>query len=348
MNIDRALEQRMDAFGRPSLDHWTKHTRMDWETVLQGVDLRGKRADAFGNEFIVPELIHLSKIANEQVFPENTYAQAFALASDLPAWYDIAYNYNDNTYSGSPENVSGDFSDPGIPVGISRSPNLSPIRPITVNYSVNIAEMARLGAQGTSAMAAKAKQARRVVDTAFDIWAWRGYSKLSIPGYCTTTGISRDTVPTVGGHTTWTSKTGPEIYEDVRLICQAINDNSKGVFFPTHMAVPQKLKTILTKPMVLGGVMLNMSVAAYIEAQLSLTVLYTVRLNDVDKNGAAGTGAVALYQKGEDTQRSLIVRDYYELGPQQVGRTMTVYADGVSGGLVIPQPTSAALWDGVA
>src|SRR5947208_2749970 len=112
--IQGALEQRCDAYGRPSLEHWTKHVQLPWAQLLAGIDTRGKRADAFGNEFIVPELIHLSKIANEQVFPENTYAQAFEMAQDLPAWYDIAYNYNDNEYSGSPEDIAGDWGDPGV------------------------------------------------------------------------------------------------------------------------------------------------------------------------------------------------------------------------------------------
>lgn len=349
METNGALLQRVDAAtGRPALDHYTKFTRFDWDQVLNGVDLRGRRADAFGNEFILPELIHISKIVNEQVFPENTYAEAFAMAPDMPAWYSKVYDYNDLTFSGTPVDETGEWSDPGVAVGISRAPNLSPIRPIPVNYSVNIAELAQFASIGQNAMATKAIQARRVVEQTFDLRAWYGNASLGIPGYASTTGISRDTVPTVGGHTTWNSKTGEEIYNDCRLIYQAIITASNGVWIPDTLAVPLKLKGVLTKPFgTAGATWINTQ--KYIEMNLDVKIIYSVRLNTLTKDGATnGTGSVAMYKNGSDVMRNLIVRGYYELGPQQVGRTMTVYADGVSGGLVIPQPTACALWDGVA
>lgn len=347
METNGAFMQRVDATGRPSLDHWTKGLRFDWENMLHGIDLRGKRADAFGNEFIVPELIYISKIVNEQVFPENTFAEAFELAPDMPPWYAKVYDYNDLTYSGTPVDETGEWSDPGVAVGISRKPNLSPIRPIPVNYSVNIAEMAQFASIGQSAMSAKAVQARRVVEQTFDVRAWLGNANLGIPGYATTTGISRDTVPTVGGHTTWNSKTGTEIYADCRLMYQAIIEASGGVWIPNTLAVPLKLKGVLTKEFGVAGTSW-LSVEKYIEMNLDVKIIYSVRLNNIDKNGSAGTGAVAMYRKDSAVMRHVLPRGYYELGPQQVGRTMTVYADGVSGGLVIPQPTACALWDGVA
>lgn len=345
--IVAACHQRMDANGRPTMDHWTKGIRFDWESLLHGMDTRGKRADAFGNEFIVPELIHISKEVNKQVFPENTCMEAFASPITQPPWFAKVYDYNDESFSGSPEDETGDWSDPGTSVGISRKPNLSPIRPFPVNYSVNIAELAQFASVGVSAMAEKAVQARRVAEQACDIRAWLGRPNLGIPGYATTVGISRDTVPTVGGATTWADKDGPTIYEDFRLMFTAIVQNSQGIFKPTDAWLPQKLEGVLTKPMVLGGVMLATNVQTYIEANLNIKIHYTVRLNSISKTGAAGNGAVAMFKKSSDVQRHIMPRGYYEMGPQQVGRTMTVYGDIVSGGLVVPQPTSAALWDGM-
>lgn len=342
------LMQRCDAWGKPEISHWTKHTRFDWDNILQGIDTRGRRADAFGNEFIVPDLIYISKEVNRQVFPENTFSRAFASPVAQPPWMSKVYDYNDETYSGSPEDENGEWSDPGVAVGINRKPNLSPIRPFTCNYSVNIAELAQWATIGASAMAEKAVQARRVAEQALDIRAWLGRPNLGIPGYANTVGISRDTVPTVGGHTTWADKSGPEIFEDCRLIYAAIIAASGGVWVPDSLWIPLKMRSILTKPMVLGGTMLMTNVQQYIEMNLDLKIDYSVRLNSIDKTGGTGTGAVAMFRKSSDVQRSILPRGYYELGPQQVGRTMTVYADVVSGGLVVPQPTSAALWDGVA
>ena len=343
-----ALPMRLDTAGRPTMDHWSKSTLFqnpyNWELMLQGVDTRGKRADAFGNEFIVPELIHISKIVNEQVFPENTFAQAFVLAPDQPAWYDVAYMYADLEFAGTPTEDTGSWIDPGIPVGISRKPNLSPIAPVPVNYSVNVAELARFAEVGMSAMAAKAVQARRIVEQTFDVRAWLGNSNLNIPGFALAQGISRDTFTTGS----WATATGSQIYEDLRQQYQAIVSASKGVWIPDTIALPMKLKSILTKPMVIGTTALLTSVEQYIAQNLDCQLLYTVRLNDINKDNASGTGAVAMYKKDNRVMRHVMPRGYYELGPQQVGRTLTVYADGVSGGLVIPQPTACALWDGAA
>ena len=346
--VEAARPYRMDGSGRIDEKHWAMRlSPQAWAGLLDGLDTRGKRADAFGNEFIVPELIHISKEVNKQVFPENTAARAFAPPRSQPPWFDTTYMYTDETVSGSPEDETGDWSDPGVTVGLSRKPNLSVIRPFPVNYSVNIAEMARYASIGVSPMADKAIQARRVAEQAIDIRAWLGRPNLGIPGYVLTPGISRDTVPTVDGKKTWTQKTGEQIYEDCRLIYNAILVASKSIWRPRSMWLPQKMETILTKPMVVGGVALVTNVKQYIEMNLGLTIDYTIRLNDINRNGAAGNGAVAMFLKSSDVHRAINPRGYYEMGPQQVGRTMTVYGDIVSGGLVVSQPTSAALWDGM-
>lgn len=347
--IQGALPYRMDASGRVDERHWAMRIRADkWADILDGVDTRGRRADAFGNEFIVPELIHISKEVNKQVFPENTFTEAFAPPVSQPPWFAKVYDYNDEEFSGSSDDDSGEWSDPGQTAGISRKPNLSPIKPIPVNFSANIAEMAQFASIGVSTMVEKATQARRMAETTADRRAWLGNSRLGIPGYATTIGMSRDTVTTTtGGDTTWEDKSGPEIYEDCRAIWMAIVKNSLGIHKPTDAWLPQKLEGVLTKPMVLGGTMLTQNVQAYIEANLNIKIHYTVRLNGIDRNGDPGNGAVAMFKKSSDVQRNIMARGYYEMGPQQVARTLTVYADVVTGGLVVPQPTSAALWDGM-
>lgn len=346
-----ALTQRMDERGLAFAGHWTQHHSFDKAELVKALRLSGmdnRRADEVSNLFVMPELIHLSKIANEQVFPEITYAKAFELASDAPPWYMTTYSYNDDTYTGSPDDYSGmDWSDPGRRVTLNRKPNLSPILPKTTSYNFNVAELARAAAAGVSLPARSAVQARRLIEQEFDIRAWLGRPQVGIPGLLTASGIATD-----AASTQWTDPaiTTQAIYEDIRAkLYQAIINASLGAWMPTHLAIPQTVITVFTRPMVLDGVSLMVTLGEYVKQNLGLEILPTVRLNSASLPGDEGnTGVAVMFRKDEMCHRHILCRGYYENAAQVVGRDLIVYADGVSGGLVVPQPTSVAAISNVA
>ena len=344
-----ALNQRMDG-GRVFDGHWSQHYTFDkadlTKALVQVGGLDHRRADDVATKFVIPDLIHLSKIANEQVFPENTYAEAFALAPDSPPWYMESYTYYDVSYTGSPEDASGlDWSDPGRRADVNRKPNLSPILPKTTMYGFNVAELARMAALGQSLPALGAMQARRIIETEFDVRAWLGRPSLGIPGLISTTGIATDSAGTQ-----WDSATTEAIYSDIRLkLYQQIINNSLGVWRPTHLALPQTVETIFTRPMVLGGTSLMVTLGEYVKKNLNLELIFTVRLNSAKiGSDVSNTGVAVMYRKDALTQRHVLCRGYYENAAQMVGRDLQILCDGVSGGLVVPQPTSVAALSNVA
>lgn len=347
--MSTAAFQRMDAANRPYNGHWSQHHSFDAAAITKALSaLVGdpRRADDISNTFVMPELIHISKIANEQVFPEITYDKAFALAMDPPPWFSRSYSYNDATFTGSPEDDSGaDWSDPGQRVTLNRKPNLSPILPKTTQYGWNIAEIAQAASVGLSLPAMSAIQARRVVETEFDIRAWLGRPNLGIPGLLTATGIGTD-----NASKQWSdpATTTAEIYADIQAVMyQGIVNASLGAWLPTHLAIPQTCITAFTRPMVLGGVGLMVTLGEYVKSNLQLEILPTVRLNHATPD-MGKTGAAVMFRKDALTQRHILARGYYENAAQMVGRDLIVFADGVSGGLVVPQPTSVFALGNVA
>lgn len=229
----------------------------------------------------------------------------------------------------------------------------SPVEGLGQAYDYSIQDLRRSAMSGMPLEMKKAAAARRGVELRIDDIACTGNAKAKLPGFINNANVSVLAATSDGTSAKWlaadraavTDKAPADIRADIAVAIQTIIDNTKGVFRPNTMLLPEKQFSHLE--LAQNSAASDKTVLDFIRANMrDLQMIEPwYKLSTAD---AAGTGPRMVIYKRDPEVLELVIPQEFEQFPAQVKNlTFMVPCHARIGGVVVYQPLAIVFTDGL-
>jgi len=224
----------------------------------------------------------------------------------------------------------------------------TPVKAITAAFGYTIDEIAAAAMSGTPLNARKAAATTRSFTRKVNYLAWNGNAATGLPGFLSNTNVTTGSVPAGVGGTVWTLKTPTEIVLDMNLVARAPITASKGELTPDTMLLPVNAHALVASTPI--SVDNNMTILKYFLAnnpwitRVETLVELSATGNDV---ASLTTDAIVAYKRDPEYLTLEIPKMFQFLPVQEKGITFEVNGHGRVGGVIIYQPLSIAIYQGI-
>jgi hypothetical protein len=223
-----------------------------------------------------------------------------------------------------------------------------PVRSTGNSFSYSIQELRASAMANQPLDQMKQIAARRVLEQRINKIIWTGDINTGRVGVLTDPDVPYGTVPAdgAGGTTQFVNKTGQQIYRDISKCIQGVFENSDGLFVADTLVLPpSQYETIARTPFaeqyransILEGLKMNFP---------GLNIEYAAELKGASSITPSNDVMIA-YQKKMEFCCHAIPIPFEMLPPQQVAMKYKVYCHARTAGMIIRQPISLNIKEGV-
>jgi len=228
---------------------------------------------------------------------------------------------------------------------------ITPIKPMAGAFGYSIDEIAAAAMANVALDSRKATALTNAYNRLVNQIAWNGDADTGIPGLLSNPNITTGTVPDPGSGTVWSVKTAQQILDDMNLIASApinaVQGNLDDAFVPDTMLLPVEQYTLVATK--------NMSDDTGQTTILKFFMENNPWIKKVDwlpelKNGnnSVLSSDAALVYKNDPMNLTLELPKLLQFLPvERRGLEFITNGHARIGGVIVYQPLSIALYDGI-
>jgi len=289
------------------------------------------------------------------LYPKMNALNLFPVTTDASPGH-ATYTFRSYGYVGKAKVTANDADD--IPaVGTENNETQVPIRSILDSYSYTQQEALESIVSGMPLEAQRAEAARYAIELAVNETAWAGDTVNGLRGVFSPESLIPIFALAPGSSlgTSWNSKNGEEILNDVIAMRQAVIANSNGVEAPDTLALPETSLTNLARPMAIGGTPISTSIGGYLRQELPW-LKNIVGVNELEpisyetnifSTPAAQSGTALLFTKDERKLKIEMPMDFNIQPPQFDNLSVKFICKARTAAAIVYYPASALIVTGI-
>lgn len=323
--------------------HHTAYDENDLAAIMQHSRSMEIRNDADGI-FLARELDYVKSRAYEIKYLDMSGMRIIPTVTDTPSWAEsITYRMWDEVGMAK---IISNYADDLPRVDVFGTEYTSRIRTLGDAYGYNLQEIEAARGVGKPLDAMKARVARRMNDRKLNSIIWSGDAASGLQGALTHPNITHSAVAAGASTTTsWDTKTGMEMYNDVASAIVGINTASSQIHSANRVVLP-------------GSKLLKLQTTFLaIEGGNAMTVLTALRANfpnvtfetseELVGKGPSNTDAMFVGEFNEENMAHEMVAPFRQLPPQVRNLEWVINCLSRTGGVVVRYPLAFSLELGI-
>lgn len=224
----------------------------------------------------------------------------------------------------------------------------SPVKGGGAGFGISIDDIAAAQMAGVPLNARKATAATRAFTRLVNRIAWNGDVATGLPGFLSNTNVSTGTVPAGVGGTVWTLKTPLEIVSDLNLVTTAPINASRGELMPDTILLPVAAHALAaTTPMSVDND--KTILQFFLASNPWITSIETLVELSATGNTVASltTDAIVAYKRDPEFLTLEIPKMFRFEPVERRNLEFITNGHGKTGGVIIYQPLSIAIYQGI-
>lgn len=309
--------------------------------------------DANESVFFARELEHIKAQTYDVKYPELKATQLIPVSTEAgPGAESITYTQYDEVGMAK---VISNYADDLPRADVKGKQFTSTVKSLGDSFGYNIQEIRASAMANKNLPTRKATAARRAMEQKINTIAWSARStdneNAGLVGLLYNANVTKGTVTTRNGHTTFASKTADEIYLD---LCKAVDDIltlTKGTEIPDTLLLPIAQHSIITSTFRSTNSDITI-LEAFLKARPYITkvewVAELASVNPVPSTGAASnTDVMIVYKRSPDKLTLEIPQPFEQLEVERRGLEYVTPCHARCGGVIVYYPLSVNIVEGI-
>lgn len=280
--------------------------------------------------FTARQLEFVRNLVYEEKLPQMNGLSLVPVSSEAPEWAETIVERTFDMVGMA--KVIANYADDLPRADVATSERAVKVKSLGASYGYSIHELQTALALGTDLPSAKARAARRAVETKLNQIALLGDKEYGLNGFINHPNLGE--VALTGG---WKAATADAVLSELDMLVNAVILQSKGVHNPTHLVMSlSDYQTISSKrlPDSNGETVLTF----FQKKHPNLTIQ---GIWELEKAGTENKNLVICYEKSQDNLSLELPRDFEQLPAQERNLELVVNCLARVGGVFLRYPLSA-------
>ena len=319
------------------------YDEQDLQAIMQVGHSMQIREDADGI-FLARELDYVKARAYDVKYTALSGMQVVPVVTDTPSWAEtITYRMWDQVGMAK---IIANYADDLPRVDVFGKEFSSPIRTLGDAYGYNLQEIEAARGTGKPLDAMKARVARNMIDRKLNNIIWTGDEDSGLQGAITHPNITHEAVADgASGDTSWDTKTGVEMYNDVANGIASVANGSMQMHRANRVVLPgAKLTKLQTTFFDVAGTDGRTAYSALAANFPGVTFVTAEELRGI---AAGDTDAMFVGEFTAENMAHEFVQPFRQLPPQARNLEWVINCLARTGGVVVRYPLAFTVLEGI-